>query len=300
MAVRFPKEQPLVDLTDSGMEYFTDHLTAVSIRVADSGELCHPCGIAIDPNTDQIYVVRPIPPRVSIFSEMGDYLNTFSNVYMRNIWGIAVNKDNVYVRDICENVVFNFKRTADSYHLVGRIGGRGSGFGQFRMPKQLYVSTDGDVFVTDCYNHRIQILDGELRYQRQISHDSMREPLDVKLTSDTVFVLSNFSPCIHVFTATGVKLRSFITSGVIGMKVTNKPQFFCIDSNENLIISDTCGHQIKIFSKEGTLRQTLGKPGRTAGMFEFPKGIALTNTLKLVVASWTSNYCLQIFSCTYD
>ena len=49
----------------------------------------------------------------------------------------------------------------------------------------------------------------------------MKEPVDVKFTSDEMFVLSlEDNPCIHVFTLSGEKSRSIVTRGGIGMQVS--------------------------------------------------------------------------------
>ena len=116
---------------------------------------------------------------------------------MRWPWGIAIHNYNVYVTDIEQHVVLHFK-AVNGIHLMAKVGGKGSGIGQFNQPKQLAVSANGDVFVPDSYNHRVQVLDNDLHYQRHISHHSMRQPRDVKLTPEEVYVLSSSSPCVHI------------------------------------------------------------------------------------------------------
>ena len=77
------------------------------------------------------------------------------------------------------------------------------------------------------------------------------------------------------------------------MQVYN-PLFFCLDTEENIIISDIDTHQIKIFSKEGNHIRTIGERGQQPGMFYRPSGLALTK--ELVVVSCTDNFRIQIFS----
>ena len=113
----------------------------------------------------------------------------------------------------------------------------------------------------------------------------MHRPRDVKLTTDEMYVLSDSdTPCVHIFSYTGHKIRSLLTRGD-GMQVFS-PSHFCLDAHKSLIISDLAAHQIKIFSNEGTLLHTLGERGDEVGMFDFPKGLALTSNLKLVTVSW--------------
>ena len=290
MAVRFPDIPQTVDPAEIHVNYFFDHLTACVKFGHTPGKLWCPHAVTVDSNSNQIYVVEGLYlpegfrniARVSIFLETGEFLNTFSLQHMKDPYGIAIHRDNVYVTDIVEHSVFHFK--VEDFRFVTRVGGRGSGVGQFDQPCQLAVSTNRDLFVADRDNNRVQILGSDLRYQRHISHHSMRYPSDVKLTTDEVFVLCRTSPCVKVFSYPGELIRSLVTYGSIGMQVI-EPSFFCLDANSNLLLSDWHDHRIKIFSREGALLHTLGEQGHGVGMFYVPKGIAITNNLKLVVVS---------------
>ena len=213
---------------------------------------------------------------------------------MREPFGIAIHRDNLYVTDTGVHAVFQFKIEADM-RLVASLGSRGSGVGQFDTPLGLTVSTNGDVFVTDCQNNRIQILDDSLHSQRSITHQTMEYPRYVKLTPDEVYVLCDDSPCILVFSHAGEKIRSLITRG-IGMQI-GSAYFFCLDRKQNLLISDFFNDQVRIFSKEGTHLHTIGEPGNEVGMFRDPRGIVLTKNLSLIIVSRNNNYRLRLFSC---
>ena len=287
MAVAFPDQQPL------------DHLTAVAKRGKAPGELDCPSGVAIDPATNHIYVAEgkiypTIFARVSTFSESGEYLKSYTHESMKSLWGIAIHGNNLYVTDCEAHAVFHLKIEAD-LRLVSRVGSRGSGIGQFDGPHQLSISTNGDVYIADRNNHRIQILDCSLHPLSKVAHPSMYRPCDVKLTTKEMYVLcSDDSPCVHVFNHGGQKMRSLITRGE-GMQVS-RPFFFCLGTEKTLILSDSGSHQIKIFSNEGALLHTIEEHGRQVGMFYFPFGLALTSNLKLVTVSWNAKYGLQIFS----
>ena len=103
------------------------------------------------------------------------------------------------------------------------------------------------------------------------------------------------SPCVRVFSQAGEMLRSVVSRGE-QMQV-NSPNYFCIDSYENIIISNSGANDVKVFSKEGAHIHTIGREGEQAGEFQCPMGLALTNELNLVVVSLNTNYGLQIFSC---
>ena len=273
-------------------------IVAVGKKGQAPGELRYPNGVAIDENTNLIYVAEGFNSRrVSIFSETGEFINTFSHQDMRELWGIAIHRDNLYVTDTGVHAVFQFKIEVDM-RLVAKLGSEGSGIGQFKEPLGLTVSTNGDVFVADRNNNRIQILDDSLHFQREITHQTMKRPWDVKLTPDEVYVLCYDSPYILVLSHAGEKLRQLITRGGmgIGMQI-GRAFFFCLDRNQNLLISDWFNHEVRIFTKEGTHLHTIGEQGHEIGMFASPRGIVLTENLKLIIVSDNYNYRLQIFSC---
>ena len=256
------------------------------------GELWHPRGVAIDENTNMIYVAEGLGPhRVSIFSETGAFINTFSHEDMIAPCAIAIHRDNLYVTDTAAHAVFRFKIGTDM-RLVAKLGSQGSGVGQFDCPLGLTVSPNGDVFVADSNNHRIQILDDSLHFQRSIIHQTMEHPHDIKLTPDEVYVLCRVSPCILVFSHAGEKIRSLVTRGM-GMQI-GSATFFCLDKKQNLLICDYGNGQVRIFSKEGTHLHSMGQQEQE----ETPRGIVLTKNLKLVIVFWSAiSYCLRIYSC---
>ena len=103
-----------------------DHLTACVKFGHTPGKLWCPHAVTVDSNSNQIYVVEGLYltegfrniARVSIFLETGEFLNTFSLQHMKEPYGIAIHRDNVYVTDIVEHSVFHFKVEA-SVSLVG-------------------------------------------------------------------------------------------------------------------------------------------------------------------------------------
>ena len=271
---------------------------AVGKKGMGDGEISHPHVIAIDQNTGNIYVAQGTgvianSGRVSIYSESGEILNSFGQEYMNVPYGIAIHGNYVYVSDSANHIVFQFKQ-GTNISLVKSVGGQGSEDGKFNNPRQICISRKGDVYVADWLNHRIQILDSSLLFLRKISHQSLSIPRDIKLTEDEVYVLSDEdNHCIHVFSHNGEKMRSFIARGI--NQSVSLAYHFCLDADKNIIISDYRDHCIKVFSAEGALLHKIGEQGHEKGMFQYPKGIALTKDLKLVVVSNNENFGLQIF-----
>ena len=260
------------------------------------GELYGPKGVTVDTN-NHIFVaegsVLEPQARISKFSEKGEFLTTFTHQDLRRPHGLATHGDFMYVTDVLVHAVFKFKMETD-FPLVAEQGTKGSQIGNFNEPRSLTVSTHGDIFIADYSNNRVQVLNNSLQHLRTLTEQRIKSPRDVKLTADEVYVLCSDNPCIQVFSHAGERLRSLLSRGK-QMQVSN-PVFFCLDAEENIIIGDRDTHQIKIFSKEGNHIRTIGAEGEEPGMFFYPRGLALTKDLSLVVVSYSENFMMQIFS----
>ena len=268
-------------------------VTAVK-RGTTPGELFSPRGVAIDTN-NRIFITEAdvTHKRISVFSEKGEYLTSFTH-HFRCPFGIAIHGDNLYVTDLEVHAIFQFKIETD-FPLIAKQGTEGFQIGEFNVPTNLAVSTHGEVYVADCRNNRVQILNSSLQHLRSLTEQLIQLPRDIKLTADEVYVLCKDNPCVQVFSHAGERLRSLVSRGE-QMQVSS-PWFFCLDAERNIIISDNGTHQIKIFSKEGNHIRTIGEEGQQPGMFSYPNGLALTKDLSLVVVSHSDNFGIQIFSC---
>ena len=219
--------------------YSIYHISIVATGKQGSapGELYSPSGVAIHEDTHQIFVVDSINHRVEIFSETGEFLNQLDVEWQSIIFGIATHGDSVYVSCWGDHTVRKFSVT--EMRLVWRIGGNGSDDGQLNFPGQPTTDHNGCVFIPDSGNNRICIHDPDLNHLRNITHQSISRPSDVKISNDRLYVLCpRNNPCILVLTLEGDKLHSLIHCGE-GMGVLD-PLFFCLDLLNNFFISDPC------------------------------------------------------------
>ena len=256
------------------------------------GELHYPRGVAINEATNQLFVANYNNHRIEIFSETGEYLNQLGELIKP--WGIAIHENSLFVSSSWSHKISKYSLT--DFSLVKQIGGRlGSNNGEFKYPRQLTTDPNGHVYIADTNNNRICVLDTDLHHMRNITHQSISEPCDLKLSHDRIYVLcADKNPCMLVLSIEGDMLRSLISRGQ-GMDVL-RPWFFCLDRNNNIVISDKGTHCIRVFSPAGDLLHTIGRVGHQQGMFYKPSGIAITPNGKLVCVSDNKNYGLQIYS----
>ena len=271
---------------------FQQPIVAVGKQGSAPGELKYPYGVSIELESGHIYVADMGNHRIQIFSQTGDYLNQFGHQHLTDPWGILIHHDNIYVTDWKHNAIFLFKLS--DLTMIKRVGKQGSGNEDFYFPRHLAISPNQLLYVADQYNDRVQILSANLDFQGSLKHQTMSQPVDVKFSNNEIFVLSYVdNPCIHVFSLSGEESRSLVTRGGIGMQVKGA-FFFCLDGQNNIVISNCSAHNIKVFSPAGDLLHTIGQEGHRAGMFFCPNGIAINNN-KLICLSQHCNFGFQIF-----
>ena len=231
--------------------YATFHTSIVATgeQGSDPGELWFPCGVAIHEDTHQVFIVNRNNHRVEIFTETGEFLIQLGVGQLSSPWGIAIHGDVLYVS--CSDHTLN-KFSLNEMRSVRMIGGYGSNHGQFHFPSYFTTDPIGRVFIADTCNDRICIYDPDLNHLRNITHESMLLPYDVKVSRDLLYVLCpRKNPCMLVLTLEGDKLHFLITCGE-GMEMI-RPIFFCLDSLNNFIISDYQSHSTCVFSPEGSI-----------------------------------------------
>ena len=300
MAARYTIPPPAADPVEIvqvpvGPNYATFHLPTVATGKEGRapGELYGPLGVAINEATNQIFVADWYNCKVEIFSETGEYLNQLGVEQLYYPYGIAIHENSVFVSCDLSHTISKYSLT--DFSFVKQIGRLGSNNGEFNYPKQLTTDPNGQVFVVDCGNNRICVLDTDLNHLRNITHRAISQIFDVKLSQDRIYVLCPYrNPCMMVLSLEGDMLHSLISKG-LELDVL-EPYFFCLDANNNFIISDVGTHSIRVFSPAGNLLHTIGRLGHQRGMFYKPQGIAIDTNGRLVCVSGNTNYGLQIFS----
>ena len=269
---------------------------------AAEGELNRPTGVAFDEKSKLIYAANQgafgLPgivnsANISLFSITGEYIDRFCEGQVRNPYGIAISDNNVFLSDRESHCVYKF--TLPKFQLVTKVGKYGTGVNEFKYPRYLSVTTYRSVLVADCYNHRIVVMNTDLKYKRYIKHQTMTLPTDVKVNNNKLYVLStNDSPCLHVFSLTGEKISSLITRDDKGNAQVRICYSFCFDKKHNILMSDYAAGNIKVFSQEGALLHSLGDTQDRDKTIK-PDGITLTDSNNIICTSNKTKFGLHIF-----
>lgn len=259
------------------------------------GELHGPRGLSRD-LSDNIYIADQYNKRIQIFSKRGEYLQHFGDEHLTGPWSVAVSGDSAYVTDAGQHGVFWFK--VSESRLVKKTGGKGIGNGQFNVPHGIDVATDGRIYICDCFNDRITVLDSQLCFVEQKCEFQVIRPDDITVTDSSILVLDSNDPCLHVFNLEGVKILSII-HGVNDNEthMTKWGYFFAVNLERSLIVvSDAVNHCLRIFSLQGELVETMGQVGMDKGEFMTPQGVAILSDNRVVtVCLDKKSNMLQVF-----
>ena len=264
---------------------------AVGKYGSDDNEL-NATGLALDEVNQLIYIADRFNKRIQVVSFEGKFLKRFAQDILKEPWGIAVTEDNVLVTDSDLHALLQFRKK--DCELVRRTGTKGAAEGQLHVPHGLCSDYNGDVYVTDCGNNRVSVFSKQLQFLKCLGTQQLKTPVDVKVTPNCLVVLDWSPNCIHFYSRSGDLLSSCVTQGKDGMVYL--PFFFCLDTAENILITDKGRDDVKILSPFGRhLIHKIGKRGQERGEFSYPYGICVSELGIIFVISWNIHFALQSF-----
>lgn len=128
-------------------------------------------GMVMD-DTDRLFVADSKLRRLTVLDNKGHEEETFGADVMVSPAGVALDRENrlLYVVDTQLDQVLVYD--ADSYNLLRRMGTSGKKHtltdpGNFSLPTHCAVDGDGNLFVTDTLNNRVEVFDADGNFIRQ-------------------------------------------------------------------------------------------------------------------------------------
>ena len=279
----------LVEKVGSVIDYKSKKQPLVSVCEKGKGmeQLKNPLGVTVDNKTGNIYVADQSNNCVKVFDSTGKYLFKFGDNEgegkMNWPRGVAICGDKILITQY-NNCILNYQLNGK---FISRIGRQGRGELEFNFPFGLTNDeSNGDIYICDRNNNRIQILNNEFSFNSQIGNDILKDPRDVKLSKEYIYVLDESNPCLHLFNYNHLLQKSVISRGK-GLEVIN-PYYFFIDQTENILISDCDSNSIHIYNPEFQLFHKIS-------VSSSPMGITVDNSGRVIVVCQTGKNCLQIY-----
>ena len=276
----------LVEKVRSGIDFKSKKQPLLSVCEKGKGmeQLNYPLGVTVDNRTENIYIADDDNNCVKVFDSTGKYLFKFGDnegegkmYYPR---GLAIYEDRILITQ-GNNCFLNYQLNGK---FISRIGRQGRGKLEFINRLSLTIDeSNGDIYICDRNNNRIQILNGDFSFKSQFGNDTLKYSRDVKLSKEYICVLDASNPCLHLFNYNHILQKSVISRGE-GMEVIN-PWFFFVDQTDNILISDS--NSIHIFNTEFQLIHKIPVSN--------PTGVTVDKQGRVIVVSLAVKDCLQIF-----
>ncbi|MBN2055559.1 hypothetical protein JW905_11585, partial [bacterium] len=206
--------------------------------------------------------------------------------------GIAAHERTIYVSDAMGNRIQRFVlQPPPSIYK----GGDGTRPGQFKVPRDIDIDSEGNIYVVDFQNYRIQKFDsrGELVLlwgEQGNELKQFKDPCGIAVYDGKVYVADTWNNRIQVFHANGDWLSSF-DGGAGGFFA---PRGITIDDSGRVYVCDTGNGRIQIFNSEGLFIRAIASKGSGDNQLHEPCGITLDAARRIYVAD-SGNHRVQIF-----
>jgi len=203
-------------------------------------------GLAID-DTDRLFVSDDQHHKVIVINPQHQEEAAFGSDVLVRPGGMAIDEENrfLYVVDTGSDVVDVFD--ADSYKLLRRIGTPGkkhllSDAGNFSLPTNVAVDKEGNVYVTDTLNNRVEIFDADGKFMSAFGKSGdgpghFARPKGIAIDRDGhIWVVDAVQQRVQVFDTEGQLLIYFGQPGNWPGQFS-APYDIAIDPKSNLVVT---------------------------------------------------------------
>ena len=250
------------------------------------GEFNFPVGIDVD-NAANVFVIDSGNDRVQKFNADGSFILEWGSMgagqgQFEEPQGIAVDPTGsfVYVSDGESATAYRIQKFDSNGNFVLEWGVTGSAPGEFDVPVDLEVDSNGDVYVTDLNNSRIQKFDdnGNFLLEWGTSGSGPGEftsPIGITVDpSGDVYVSDSGIPRIQKFDSSGNYLLEWGTLG-IGPGQFNFGSSLAADGSGNIYVGDFSLNRVQVFDASGNYIGQWGCRGTQPAQFD---GITLAGS----------------------
>ncbi len=278
------------------------------------GQFELPAGIVID-NNNFVYIADSRNKRVQIFEmkSSGKPLKresqSVSHIYYDSELQAEKSLIDVHVDEEGNVLALAGK---GGYLLYKGIDNRiiaepGKNPGQLRKAKAIDFGPDGNIYVADTGNNRVQIFDRQGKHiyafgKKGSKTGQFKSPQGIAVNSKGIlYVADSGNHRIQIFNSDGIFFHAFGSKSEKSKKEAPEegtfltPTALAIDSKDNLYVVDQENNRIQVFDENGKFVRLFGAPGYSYSEFGRPVDIAIGSNDVIYVAE-AGNHRIQIFS----
>jgi uncharacterized protein (TIGR03663 family) len=291
------------------------------------GQLERPRNLAVDAEGN-VYVVDTHNHRIQVFDPQGQVIRQWGSMcrlydegrpgcvdpdgggplaegdgQFNEPWGIAVDdrRGFVYVADTWNHRIQKFTREGQfitKWGAYASTGGELTNPGAFWGPRALVVDEEGNLYVTDTGNKRVQKFSPDGTFLGQwggagVIEGRFDEPVGLARDKNgNFYVADTWNQRVQKFDKDFNYLGQWPIFGWSGQSVMNKP-YLAVDDQGNVYASDPENYRILVFDEGGAFKAVFGQYGNDASSFALPTGLAVDQQGNLYVADADNHRILK-------
>jgi len=305
---------PIADQVEVTTEYAEAHreLTAITTWGESGsleGQFNFPKGVAVD-SQGNVYMADSQNHRIQKFDSEGEFIIAWGSPgeepgQFSEPWGIAVGgDDNVYVADTWNHRLQKFTADGEFITYWGVFQDTGGELldpqGMFYGPRDIAIDAEGNLYVTDTGNKRVQKFDSEGNPLGQwggggADPGQFLEPVGIAVDAQgSIYVADTWNQRIQVFDGDFQFLMQWRVEAWLGESIANKP-YLAVDGEGNVYTTDPEGYRVLVLDSTGELVRIFGKYGTDEASFDLPIGIALDQEGNVYVSD-SNNHRIMKFA----
>jgi DNA-binding beta-propeller fold protein YncE len=213
-------------------------------------------GLTVD-NADRVFVVDAVMRRVAVLSPDWKIETYFGDDNLQHPGGIAIDEENrfVYVVDTGAQRVAVFD--ADSFKFLRNVGGPPKSIGDedpstFSKPSNVAVDREGNVYVSDTMNNRVQIFDADGKFISKFGKagdgpGDFARPKGICIDTDGhIWVADASTNRVQIFDREGHLLAFFGTGGDLPGQF-GVPSGVYVDKQNRAFVTEQLQGRLQVF-----------------------------------------------------
>jgi len=226
---------------------------------AGAGEFAEPQGITFDESNGDLYISDAADERIDVYSTAGAFVKAFG-------WGVA-----------------DGKAELETCTTSCRAGTAGAGKGQLSSPHGLTADTNGNIWVADDTNSRLEKFSAEGAYiaaygQEGKGNGEFTGIGDAVYCKGDIYATDIGGERVEEFSTAGKFVTKFGGSGEENGQFKHIGRLGCVSHTNELYVSDEGTDRVDIFTLGGEFIAAFGSAGSEPGELNTPTGLAITSS----------------------